>query len=139
MLGLGLFSLEVSRLKGPDDCPRVEEEEGDIVCAQQRTSSFQLFRVSELPIMCNGGSKAFRGDLTEPPGQMPEVVFFFFFFTLRAWSHSPSDMCSVPDPTPPRYSSPGTVAPLRSTHTNLSSPIIPGGAGKGKRTCHTIL
>lgn len=78
MLGLGLFSLEVSRLKGPDDCPRVEEEEGDIVCAQQRTSSFQLFRVSELPIMCNGGSKAFRGDLTEPPGQMPEVVFFFF-------------------------------------------------------------
>lgn len=78
MLGLGLFSLEVSRLKEPDDCPRVEEEEGDIVCAQQRTSSFQLFRVSELPIMCNGGSKAFRGDLTEPPGQMPEVVFFFF-------------------------------------------------------------
>lgn len=69
-----------------------------------------------------GAARPSRGDLTESLGQTPEVFCFLVFSTLRAWSHSPLDTCSVPDPTPPRHSSLGTVAPLRSTHINLIQP-----------------
>lgn len=61
MLGLGFFSLEV-RIMGPDDCSWVKG--GGVRClgAQSRTSGFQLFTDSEIPIIrgVQWGAKTFQ-------------------------------------------------------------------------------
>lgn len=61
MLGLGLFSLEV-RIMGPGDCSWVEGGGVRCLCAQSRTSGFQLFTGSEIPIIrgVQWGGKTFQ-------------------------------------------------------------------------------